>query len=118
MSLQYLHDHNLSAKAQALAEFDMDSIRQIVAGRHSSPPTVWLANPDQYELNGRLLRDSTSPRLLAYSPEDRVIYATDGCNSCEHPLAVELSELSPDALRNLSRDSNIALDLLEGLRRL
>jgi len=118
VSRYYLHDRTLSAKAQALADFDMDSVRQIVAAKHSSPPTVWLVDPDQYEQNGRLLRDSTSHRLLAYSPEDRVLYATDGCNSCEHLLSSDLQMLNPDAIRALAEESHIRPELLEGLRAL
>jgi hypothetical protein len=118
VSRYYLHDRALSAKAQALADFDMDSIRQIVAAKHSSPPTVWLVDPDQYEQNGRLLRDSTSPRLLAYSPEDRVLYATDGCNSCEHQFSSDLGTLNPDAIRALADGTNIRPELLEYLQRI
>jgi hypothetical protein len=116
VKIHFLNDHPLSAKAQALAEFDRDSIRQIVAAKHSAAPNIWLANPDQYELNGRLLRDSNSPRLLAYSAKDRVIYATDGCNSCEHRLDVDLAKLDSDSIRKVAEASNIGVDLLEGLK--
>ena len=56
--MHYLHDRKLSPKAEELLQFDMDSIRMIVAAEHRDPPAVWLANPDQYEHNGRVLRDS------------------------------------------------------------
>jgi len=118
MTRYYLHDHSLSAKALALADFDMDSIRQIVAAKHSTLPAIWLVDPDQYERNGRLLRDSTSPRLLAYSPEDRVLYTTDGCNSCEHQLSTDLQALDTDAIRALADAGDIRPELLEGLVRL
>jgi hypothetical protein len=118
MKRHYLSDCKLSAKAEALADFDMDSIRQIVSAKRSNPPTVWLADPDQYEHNGRLLRDSTSPRLIAYSADDRILYATDGCNTCEHRLSVDFNALSQDAIHTLSDQSHIPLNLLEHLHAL
>ena len=75
--IHYWPERKLSAKAQDLVEFDMASIRLLT---HGEEPGVWLVSTDQYELNGRVLRDSTSPRLLAYV--DQTLYATDGCNSC------------------------------------
>jgi hypothetical protein len=118
MSRHYLHDRKLSAKAEALADFDADSIRQVVAAKHATAPTVWLADPDLYEQNGRLLRDSTTPRLLAYSPEDRVLYVTDGCNSCEHQLSRDFAKLTPDAVRTFAEQTHIELELLNRLRTL
>lgn len=107
MQVFYLTESSLSSRAQDLVQFDVDSIRQAAAGEHASPPTVYLADPDQYEKNGRLLRDSTSPRLLGYSPEDQVLYANDGCNSCTHRLAGDLR-----ALNKAERDAFAALNKL------
>jgi len=76
-----MNDRDVAPKAQELIDFDMDSIRLIAKAEQVRPPELWLANPDQYEDTGRILRDSTSPRLLAYSPERKVLFATDGCNS-------------------------------------
>lgn len=105
MKVVFFHDQQVSAKAGELIDFDMASIRQAAAGRRSHPPTLWLADPAGYEQAGRVLRDSPSPRLLGYSPEDKVLYANDGCNSCVHPLSVDLaaagqSELAAIALQN------------------
>jgi len=77
----YYRDCLLSAKALDLVQFDSDSIRQVVSAEHLTTPDTWLVDPDEYEKNGRILRDSESPRMLAYSAKDRVLYATDGCNS-------------------------------------
>ena len=105
----------LSPKANDLVQFDMDSIRQVVAARHGKQPTIWMSDPGQYEQNGRILRDSASPRLLAYSPDDKVLYATDGCNSCAHPLEADLKVLSNDQLQSFARESKIRLELVERL---
>jgi hypothetical protein len=83
MTLHYLQERQLSEKARELIQFDMDSIRQIVSGQRLPAPDIWLVDPDQYEQNGRLLRDSTTSRLIAYSTESKMFYASDGCNACE-----------------------------------
>ena len=93
--IHYWPERKLSAKAQDLVEFDMASIRLLT---HGEEPAVWLVSTDQYELNGRVLRDSTSPRLLAYV--DQTLYATDGCNSCTNPSDVDSKLL--EQLRRIS----------------
>ena len=115
---QLLHNRELSPKAAALIDFDIGSIRQVIASAHATLPTIWLADPDQYELNGRVLRDSTSARLLAYSPGDHVIYATDGCNSCAHHLSCGIESLPPESLALFAGGSDIHPDMLELLREL
>ena len=90
----------------------MDSIRQVVSSRHGRPPEVWVADPDLYESRGRILRDSTTPRLLAYAPENRLLYVTDGCNSCAHDLPAALSALDPTQLQALADTTHIGLKLL------
>ena len=85
--MQYLRVQKLSETGEALVLFDKDSIRQVVASQHRSEPEVWLADPELYERNGRVLRDSPSPRLLAYSASDHILYATDG----EGPSALRAS---------------------------
>jgi len=111
----YLNDHPLSPKAQDLVQFDVDSIRQAAAGKHASPPSIYVADPAQYELNGRLLRDSTSPRLLGYSPEDHVVYANDGCNSCTHRLQADLKTLDRAHIQSFAADNKIHEELLRKL---
>ena len=62
---------------------------------------------------GRLLRDSTSPRLLAYSDVDRILYANDGCNSCIHTLSVDLTRMTQDQLHALAGSTSIRKELIE-----
>ena len=73
--MNYLRQRTLSPAAAELIQFDADSIRRL------GSPDVWLVDPDQYEKDGRLLRDSETLRMIAYSTENHVLYATDGCNS-------------------------------------
>jgi hypothetical protein len=112
MEIRYSRSTPLSARAEELVRFDIDSIRQVAAGRHGTVPRYWLADPDQYEKNGRTLRDSTTPRLLAYSPEDHVLYANDGCNSCTHVLTEDLNNISPEGIRTLGAQNKIPDTLL------
>jgi len=88
--------------------FDADSIKHLVSARRSANPDVWLADPNAYEKNGRVLRDSDSPRMLAYSTMDRVLYATDGCNACIRPV-------EPEELKTLAENNEVRLDLIERL---
>jgi len=118
MQVFYLTESPLSTRAEDLVQFDVDSIRQAAAGEHSAPPTLYLANPEQYERNGRILRDSTSPRLLGYSPVDHVLYANDGCNSCTHRLPADLKALDKDQLRAFAAINKIPENLLEKIAEL
>ena len=111
MKILHLTERTLSPKAAELVEFDMDSIRRVVAARHGQQPEVWLADPDQYERDGRIQRDSTTPRLLAYSADSRTLYVTDGCNSCSHHLEVDLKSLGPGQLQSFSEEAGIPLEL-------
>ena len=112
MKLYRLNDRSIPPKAEELIDFDMDSIRQIAKAERLKAPELWLANPDQYEETGRILRDSTSPRMLAYSPEGKVLFATDGCNSCAHYLQADLKEYDEASLVTFSNDSKIEPALL------
>jgi hypothetical protein len=112
MKLYRLNDREIPPRAQELVDFDMDSIRQIAKAERLKAPELWLTNPDQYEVTGRILRDSTSPRMLAYSPERKVLFATDGCNSCAHFLSADLKELDEETLKTLANDSKIEPGLL------
>lgn len=112
MKLYRLNDRTIPPKAEELIDFDMDSIRQIAKAERLRAPELWLANPDQYEETGKILRDSTSPRMLAYSPERKVLFATDGCNSCAHYLAADLKELDEEALTMFASNSKIEPALL------
>ena len=115
MELNYYRRRDLSAKARDLIQFDADSIRQLTAAERHGYPDIWLVDPDAYEKNGRILRDSESPRMLAYSPKIRVLYATDGSNSCMAHLPANLETLSPDELKKFADENDIRLELLESL---
>lgn len=97
--MNFLRERALSPAAMNLVEFDADSIRRL------GNPDVWIADPDAYEKNGRVLRDAESPRMLAYSKKDRVLYATDGCNTCAREV-------------NLTSVEDLPVDLVEELKRL
>lgn len=112
MNFVNLSDRVLSARAQDLVDFDRDSIRQVIAGNHARQPTIWVADAELYEFNGRILRDSTSPRLLAYSPDDQILYATDGCNACIHRLATDLKNLDDGQIQALVDGSKIRRELV------
>jgi len=101
-------EQDLSQAASDLMRFDADSIQHLVSARRLASPDIWLADPDAYEKNGRLLRDSDSPRMLAYSTMDRVLYATDGCNAC-------IREVGPEELKTLAEKNEVRLDLIEKL---
>jgi hypothetical protein len=107
--MNFFRQRDLSAAASELIEFDADSIRRL------GSPDVWLADPDSYEKNGRLLRDTDSPRMLAYSTKDRLLYATDGCNSCTRRLRTDLSELPPEELKRFAEENELRLELLQRL---
>src|SRR5216684_1112184 len=100
--MNFYHQRTLSAAASDLIQFDADSIRQVVASQHQANPDVWLVDPDAYEKNGRVLRDSDSPRMLAYSTEDHFLYATDGCNSCARHVRTKIELLPPDELKQFA----------------
>jgi len=113
--LNWFHNRKLSSTATDLVQFDAHSIGQVVSADGGSSPDVWLVDPDQYERNGRLLRDSESPRMLAYSTKDQILYATDGCNSCARHVPAELQTLSPDELYSFAGKNELRLELLEYL---
>ena len=94
--VHYWPNRTLSPKAQELVEFDMASVRLLRSGKE---PTAWLVSTDQYERGGRIFRDSTSPRLLAYYPDVNAIYVSDGCNACTQ----DVSDVSKELLDQFQR---------------
>src|SRR5207237_8282221 len=94
---------------------DTNYIQEVVSAERRGNPDVWVVDPFQYERNGRLLRDSESPRMLAYSIKDQMLYATDGCNSCARHLPAELRALSPAELRAFAEENELRVELLEYL---
>ena len=116
--MNFFREKKLSTAASDLIQFDADSIRQVVSAQHLSKPDVWLVDPDAYEKDGRVLRDSESPRMLAYSAKDLVLYATDGCNSCARRVSRNLAQIPDDELREFAKDNELRLELLESLIRL
>src|SRR5262245_47163237 len=113
--MNFLRDRALSQSASDLIRFDADSIRQVVSSRRLTNPDVWLADPDAYEKNGRVLRDSESPRMLAYSTSDHVLYATDGCNSCARRVRMNLERLPAGELEEFAQNNDLRPELLERL---
>jgi len=107
--MNFFRQRALSAAASDLIEFDADSIRRL------GKPDVWLADPDAYEKNGRILRDTDTPRMLAYSTKDRLLYATDGCNSCSRRLRTDLKLLTPEELKQFAEDNELRTELLAAL---
>ena len=106
--MNLFREQDLSQAASDLMRFDADSIQHLVSARRLAGPDIWLADPEAYERNGRVLRDSDSPRMLAYSTMDRVLYATDGCNAC-------IRRVAPEKLKNLAENNEVRLDLIEKL---
>jgi hypothetical protein len=96
--VKLLHPRRLSGAASELVQFDADSIRQIA---RPDQPDFWVADPDKYERNGRLLRDSDSPRMLAYSTTRQMLYSTDGCNSCARQVPDDQLKSAPDVPTDL-----------------
>jgi hypothetical protein len=113
-----LGNKTLSSKALDLLHFDRDSILQAVAGRGGAQPTVFVADPERYEHNGRLLRDSETPRLVAYAPDDNTLYANDGCNSCTHVLQMRMKDLDESKAAELSRTARIPEELVKAIAKL
>jgi hypothetical protein len=113
--LNCFRKRKLSSAATHLVEFDAQSIGQVVSADGGGSPDVWLVDPDQYERNERLLRDSESPRMLAYSIKDQILYGTDGCNVCARHVPAKLQALPPDQLRSFADENELRLELLEYL---
>ena len=114
--MNFFRERALSQAASDLVQFDAESIRQVVSSQHRSDPDVWLADPDAYEKNGRVLRDTETPRMLAYSTKDQILYCTDGCNSCDRQ--VRLESLPADTLKRFAAANELRLELLQHLAKL
>jgi hypothetical protein len=108
MELNYLRPRTLSAEAAELIQFDVASLKQVVAGRRGDTPDTWIVDPDQYEKDGRVLRDSPTYRLVAYSSKDHVLYASDGCNACSREMTDfrNVSDIPSDLLDRLASLAN------------
>src|SRR5262245_2634345 len=106
--MNLFRQRQLSQAASDLLRFDADAINHPVSARPWATPNMCLADPDAYEKNGLVPRDSDSPRMLAYSTMDRVLYATDGCNAC-------IRQVGPEELKTLAEKNEVRLDLIEKL---
>ena len=113
MPIHYTRQADLGVQARGLVEFDMGSIRQMVAAQRDPEPTLWVADPDGYERDGHVTRDSDSVRLLAWVESSGMIYATDGCNSCWHTPPVRLPGVSGGDLKELSERMQLPLAMLD-----
>ena len=118
MKIHYTSELELSEGVNALVAFDVDSIRQVVASERGDAPDLWLVAPEGYEENGHPIRDSPNIRLIAYSKNAHIVYATDGCNSCRHILKAPLETNTDEELRILSEQKQLPQALLQGLARL
>jgi len=116
MQIHYTNDLELQDEAQALIDFDMGSIRQMILAHRDPEPAVWVAAPEGYQQHGHVLRDSNAIRLIAYVADSGSIYATDGCNSCRHISHVEKSTQSE--LKTLSGTAQLPIDMLKLLNQL
>jgi hypothetical protein len=116
--MNFFQPRSLSEAASELMQFDADSIRQVVSSLHRDVPDIWLVDPDAYEKNGRVLRDSDSPRMLAYSTKEQILYATDGCNSCTRRLTARLDALPSDDLKKFAEENEIRAELIQRLAEL
>jgi hypothetical protein len=103
--MNFLRQRELSAAASDLVEFDADSIRRL------GSPDVWLADPDAYEKNGRVLRDAETPRMLAYSTKAHVLWATDGCNTCTHQVDLK----TVPSLEDFAGENGLRTELVKHL---
>ena len=113
--MNFFRDRKPSEAASDLVNFDADSIRQVVSAQRFAAPDVWLADSDGYEKNGRVLRDSDSPRMLAYSTKDHILYATDGCNSCARQVRMSLELLPFRELKEFAEHNGVRLEFLQAL---
>lgn len=117
-NLCYTRDMELHEDARVLVEFDMASIRLMVAAAHDSDPDVWIVDPAGYERDGHVLRDNDAVRLVAYVGGSGTIYTTDGCNSCWHAPAPPLKEASPGDLRDFTARTQVPVEMLRLLAKI
>ncbi len=113
--LHFTHDRELHDEARALIDFDIDSIRQMVAAQRDSEPSVWIVEPEGYEKGGHALRDNETIRLIAYAAASGMVYATDGCNSCWHTPRVRIETATPLELESLSTQAQLPPAMLRVL---
>ncbi len=118
MDIHYSSKEALSKNAERLVEFDVDSIRQLVAAEGASEPELWLADPNGYQDGNHTRRDSESIRLIGYSSAEQIVYATDGCNACRHLLDARLDRLPHEELNRLSDHTQLPRHMLERLAEL
>ncbi len=103
---------HLSDEARRLVDFDIQSIERLVAAERTGEPDAWLADPDGYQEDGHVRRDSDLIRLVAYARHAGVIYSTDGCNACRHSLERPLEAANDAELENVSRLTQLPLAML------
>ncbi len=118
MKIYYTSEDHLSEAANELIEFDVGSIRRVVAADGGDEPDLWLVAPGGYQTNGHPQRDSESIRLIAYSKLSGIVYATDGCNACRHVLDTSLETTRDEKLITLSEQTQLPHTLLQALARL
>jgi len=115
MKIYYASEDRLSEAANQLVEFDVGSIRRVVAVDGGDEPDLWLVAPEGYQANGQPQRDHDSVRLIAYSKHSRIVYATDGCNACRHVLNTSLETESDENLITFSERAQLPHTMLQAL---
>ncbi len=115
-ALHPTREMDLNEPSRALVDFDMASIRQVVAARRDPEPAVWILEPAGYQKDGHPLRDSETVRLIAYVASG-TIYATDGCNACRHAPDVRIETAGPEDLARLSARTQLPGPMLALLAR-
>lgn len=117
VEVRYSSDLPLTADALDRVRFDIESVVQVMRSRREEAPDIWLARPEGYQEGGHALRDSDAIRLVAWSAPGRVLYATDGCNTCRHALERPLGTMSPADLESLASTTQIPFSMLGALAR-
>ncbi len=107
----------LGEPAKARIEFDMASIRQVVAARRDAEPAIWIVEPDGYQRDGHALRDADSVRMIAYTDSSGTIYATDGCNACRHAPDIRIETAAPEDLARYAARTQLPEPMLALLAR-
>jgi hypothetical protein len=115
VNIEWLGDVTLSPKARDLVDFDIASIRQVIAGKRGSEPDVWVVSAADYEQGGRILRDTPHTRLIAYAAKDHMLYGTDGCNSCAKAVDLAAAGMTSETLDACSAETGVPRPLLERL---
>jgi hypothetical protein len=118
LPVHHTREMELHEEATSLIDFDIASIRQMVAAHRDSAPVLWIVEPEGYEKDGHVLRDNEAVRLIAYVTASGMIYATDGCNSCWYSPDIQIAKATDAELTSYSNRTQLPATMLELMRRL